>query len=207
MVDDGSTDETTALANQMAQDHPKVHITSYSPNRGKGYALRHGFAATQGNIVVFYDADLDIAPECIAPLVRQLEDDRLDVVVASKMHPDSQVSYPLLKRFYSRCYFLLVWLLLRIPVKDTQVGLKVFTSRVLHKVLPFPQVNGFAFDVELLALVQRAGYRIGEGPVKLDYNGSNSSVSLTAIMRALADTFGVFYRTRLRRGSTVNDQR
>jgi glycosyltransferase involved in cell wall biosynthesis len=199
VVDDGSDDSTASLVAVIASDEPRVRLESYQPNKGKGHALRHGFSTAKGEVVVFFDGDLDIDPESVPVLIQQMEVGHYDVMVASKMHKDSQVVYPWTRRFTSRCFYLFVWLLLRIPVKDTQVGLKVFKGHVLDSVMHLPRVDGFAFDAELLALVHQAGFRIGEGPVQINYRNFSSYVGPSAIVRALADTIRVFFRMRERK--------
>ena len=197
VVDDGSMDNTAAIVSELSERDPHVRIESYAPNGGKGFALRQGFKATSGQTIVFYDADLDIPPECI-PVLLELLGGGYDGVVGSKMHRESVVSYPLTRRLLSRAAHLLVWALLRVRVSDTQVGLKVFRRPVLTTVMHLPNSNGFAFDIELLTLAQRAGFQIVEGPVRIDYTRFSSAVNLATVARALLDTLRVFYRFRIK---------
>jgi hypothetical protein len=98
----------------------------------------------------------------------------------------------------SHAVHLLVWTLFQIPVRDTQVGLKVFRRSALDQVIHLPRVKGFAFDVELLALARRSGVQIGEGPVCIEYNNKASSVTISSVFRTLRDTLGIFYRLRIK---------
>src|SRR5204862_601510 len=93
--------------------------------------------------------------------------DRLDLAIGSKRHPASVVHYPPSRRVASWCYQQLNRLLFRLDVRDTQVGLKVFSRRVADEVLPLVLVKRYAFDVELLAVARSLGYdRVRELPVR-----------------------------------------
>jgi glycosyltransferase involved in cell wall biosynthesis len=159
------------------------------PNRGKGHALRHGFARSRGKWLAFIDADLDIDPSSIGPLLQPLLDGNADVAVASKVHPGSSIHYPPFRRLQSKVFRTLVHTAFSLDVHDTQTGLKVFTHTVLERCLPLVRTDGFAFDVELLVLANDAGFRIVEGPVLLDYQFSSSTGAATVsdMLRELAD--------------------
>jgi hypothetical protein len=110
----------------------------------------------------------------------------------------SRVQYPLLRRFQSWCYQVLIRTLFRVLVRDTQTGLKMMRREVALRVLDVALVKRFAFDVELLALARRFGFsRIIEAPVAIDYQFS-STTNLRAVFAVLWDTAAVFYRMRLR---------
>jgi glycosyltransferase involved in cell wall biosynthesis len=198
-VNDGSTDDTHAAASRYAENDSRIKVVSYPENQGKGFALRQGFKASNGDTVIFFDADLDIPPACIPVLLENLETNDLGGVVGSKMHRDSDVRYSLKRKILSHAVRMFVWILFRISVKDTQVGLKVFRRQSLEPIMGLPQVKGFAFDIELLALAQKTGIKIGEGPVRIEYAQQTSTVTLLAVFRALMDAFGIFYRVRIKR--------
>ena len=108
VVDDGSRDNTRALANGEAQDgHAK--IVGYDRNMGKGYAMKYGFLHSNGDIVVFLDSDLDIDAGILGRYVSLLDD--ADVVIASKRHPQSRVEVPFKRWFLSYAFHALVKLL------------------------------------------------------------------------------------------------
>src|SRR5262249_56680272 len=91
-------------------------------------------------------------------------------------------------------------LLFSLNVRDTQVGLKVFSRGVADDVLPLLLVKQFAFDLELLAVARALGHgRVRELPVTLDYRFTGSGVRSRAVLRALLDTAAVFYRLRILR--------
>lgn len=187
VVSDGNDDGTEQRAAEFA--HDKVTVLHYTPNRGKGYALKHGATNARGEIVVFIDADLDIHPDGIEPLVRLL-DTPADAVVASKIHPDSNVSYPPFRRLQSRVLRLLIRLLFDLSVADTQTGLKVFRASVLRTCLPHVTSEGFAFDLELLVLANDHHFKVIEGPLELDFRFS-STTGARAVVQVLKDLLGL----------------
>ena len=180
----------------------KIRVVGYPTNKGKGYAVRYGMARARGNYVAFIDAGMDIDPNGLSMVMEHLLWYEADIIVGSKRHPASQVEYPPLRRFYSLGYQLLVRLLFGLKIKDTQAGLKVFRRHVLEKVLPRLLVKKFAFDVELLAVAYRLGFRrIYEAPIKIDPHQFKftSTIRFRAVFQMLLDTLAVFYRLRLRR--------
>lgn len=176
-----------------------IHIVGYSENQGKGYALRFGAGMCTGELVTFIDADGELDPEEISRMAQLQALYDADIVVGSKRHPLSKVSYPLMRRFQSLCYQLLVRCLFRVNVRDTQTGIKLLRRKVAVAVLPLLLVKRFAFDVELLVVARQMGFRrVIEAPVTLDYKFS-STTNLKAVLRVLIDTLAIFYRLYIRR--------
>jgi glycosyltransferase involved in cell wall biosynthesis len=199
VVADGCTDGTAEVARAMELPHQQV--VEYSPNRGKGYAVKTGAALAQGRLVAYIDGDLDIHPSGLVTLIRQLETTGVDAVVASKLHRDSVVHYPVFRRMQSRAFRLLVRMLFKLNVADSQTGLKVFRSELIRECLPKVESSGFAFDLELLVLANDAGFRVAEGPVALEYQFSTTT-GVSAIVTMLRDVAGIYGRRRSSRSST-----
>lgn len=198
VVSDGSIDGTDDRL--LKTRRGGIRVIHYDRNLGKGYAVKAGALASRGNWVALVDADLDLDPASIPSYLEVARRERLDFAIGSKRHPDSVVHYPRSRRVASWCYQQLNRILFRLDVRDTQVGLKVFSRRVADDVVPLLLVKRFAFDVELLAVAASLGYRrIRELPVRLDYRFSGSGVRSLAIVGALWDTAAVFYRLRVLR--------
>ncbi len=198
VVSDGSSDDTHAES--VALDHGRVAALRYDRNMGKGYALRTGSRVARGRWIAWLDSDLDLDPARVGDFLDRARRDDLDVVVGSKRHPDSEVSYPSRRRVYSWLYQQLVRAMFSLDVRDTQVGMKLFRHEVLDEVLPVVLVKRYAFDLEILAVARSFGFpRIAEAPVRLDYQFAASGVDWRAIAHALWDTGAIFYRLRLRR--------
>lgn len=196
VVVDGDIDQTLQKAKTVASK--KIKVVGYKTNKGKGYALRYGMARSRGDIVAFIDAGADLEPAGLRMLLAHFEWYKADIVVGSKWHPVSIVEYPLWRRIMSRTYGLLVKMLFRIRVSDTQLGMKFYRRKVLEDVLPRLIVKKFAFDIEILAVAKHLGYsKIYEAPVELRWDEANSTISknvIGSIQDTLLDTIAVFYR-------------
>ncbi len=164
VVDDGSTDDTWEKACRAASQYSYVKVVGYPHNRGKGAAFLHGYKHSSGDPVVLFDSDLDIWPEQIALLLKAMKTTGADVVVTDKWHPASLTQASMLRRLLSRGFNMLVRLLTGLNLRDTQTGAKAFRRRVLDTVAPKMYAKRYAFDIELLLLAAKHGFRIAEVP-------------------------------------------
>ncbi|HYY03027.1 MAG TPA: glycosyltransferase [Gaiellaceae bacterium] len=198
VVSDGSIDGT---AERLLERRSRtVRVIHYDRNLGKGYAVKLGTLAARGEWVALVDSDLDLDPASIPAFLAVAQRDELDFAIGSKRHPESVVEYPRSRRIASWFYQQLNRLLFRLDVRDTQVGLKVFSRRVVDEVVPLLLVKQFAFDLELLAVATGLGYgRVRELPVRLDYRFTGSMLRSSTVVRALWDTLAIFYRLRILR--------
>jgi glycosyltransferase involved in cell wall biosynthesis len=197
VVSDGNGDATASEARRVGS--PCVKVLEYAKNMGKGYALRYGADHCTGSLVTFIDADMEIDPTNIRRFLYFMSGAECDIVVGSKRHPLSEVSYPLFRRFQSALYQLVIRILFNLRIRDTQTGLKLFRWQVLQDVLPLIAVKRFAFDLELLVVAQHLGYRrILEAPIELNYK-FESTVDPAAAWRVLWDTAAIFYRLHIKR--------
>jgi len=198
VVSDGSTDDTVAKAKALSLPH--VRVVSYEKNRGKGYALTFGTNHSKGDMVTFLDAGGDFDAAQIDKFIKLMEVFDADIVIGSKRHPASKVNYPIERQIGSRLYQLLIRLMFNLNVRDTQTGLKLFKREVLVKCMPRALVKRYAFDLELLVIAKHLGFtRIFEAPVEMDFNAINSSLTKSAIVKALTDTAAIWYRLRVLR--------
>ena len=199
VVSDGSIDGSAERLLESRSSRA-IRVIHYDRNLGKGYAVKAGSLASHGEWIGFVDADLDVDPASIPEYLAVARRDTLDFAIGSKRHPDSVVHYPRSRRTASWCYQQLNRVLFQLDVRDTQVGLKVFSRPVVDDVMPLLLVKRFAFDLELLAVANALGYRrIRELPVRLEYRFTGSEVRSTAVLRALWDTAAIFYRLRILR--------
>ena len=194
VVNDGSKDKTLPKAITYASSNGHVRVVSYTPNVGKGYAVRAGFMQTNGEIVVFADSDMDIDLGAVPRYVDALENG--DIVVATKWHPDSRVDMPLTRRILSHGFNMLVRILIGAKLKDTQVGLKVMKRSAFVNIFPRLAVKRYAFDVELLAVASLYGLKIVEMPTQLRIR---NSFNVKEILHMFVDLLGIAYRLRVLR--------
>lgn len=195
LVVDGYGDGTYRVSKRIRS--PSVKVTVYMKNQGKGHAVRLGMLKATGDYIAFIDAGMEIDPNGLSMLLEHLEWYNADIIVGSKRHPASQVHYPLQRTILSIGYQLLVRILFRLQVRDTQAGIKIFKKKVLSKVLPRMVVKRYAFDLEILVVAQHLGFKnIYEAPIKLKYNFSDLTHAATfrAIVHIMMDTLALFYR-------------
>jgi glycosyltransferase involved in cell wall biosynthesis len=199
VVDDGSYDETLSAARLVAEGWDNVRVIGYPENLGKGYALIKGAIEARGDLILFVDADLEVHPRQLGLLYAALVGLDADVVIGSKLHPSSTIDYPLKRRILSAGYYVLVWLLFRLPVRDTQTGLKLYRAEPLRRVAGRLLVKRFAFDLEALANVHRLGYRIAEAPVVVTRERPFPRVGGGDAIQVAQDTVAIWYRMVVRR--------
>lgn len=172
VVDDGSTDDTVALLRDL--DLANLRILTGEPNQGKGAAVRRGVLAAQGRLVLFADADNSTPIEEIDQLIAAIDMDGADVAIGSRAVAGANESdRSLLRQVLSAGLRLLARHTLSVRVRDTQCGFKLFRAAVARDVFQQMTITGFSFDLELLFLAARRGYRIAEVPVQwVDAPGS-----------------------------------
>jgi putative flippase GtrA len=164
VVDDGSTDGTADAALAGGADQ----VVVLPQNRGKGAAVRAGVGVARGRTVAFTDADLSYSPDQLATVIEQVEDG-WDVAVGSRRHPDTTTVQGAgsVRDVGSSVINLVTMAVLLSRPHDTQCGLKAFRSDVAGLVFGLGRVDGFAFDIELLHLVERHELSLVEVPVRL----------------------------------------
>ena len=188
VVDDGSTDGTTAIADQIAAIDPRVRVVRTTHNHGKGYAVRVGIQAALGELVVFTDADGSYGPEQLERVVAALE--RVPVAIGARLGSGADPGSPL-RRLASRVFNRVMRLLLGLPFSDTQCGLKGFRRDAAEAVFRRARVDGFAFDAEALLVARRLAIEVVEVPVRAEER-QGSKVRLRGdALRMLADVWKV----------------
>ena len=200
-VVDGKTDGTFKKAKKIKS--PKIKVYGYQDNKGKGFAVRYGMTKAKGDLIAFMDAGMDFKPSGLSMLLSHFEWYDADIIVGSKRHPASKINYPLQRRILSQGYQYLVRFLFGVKIRDTQSGIKIFKRKVIDDVLPRLLVKQFAFDIEILSVARRLGYKkIYEAPIEMDWVWSSSVLSKSlwkTIYNMLVDTLAVFYRLKILR--------
>ena len=194
VIDDGSTDETREFAEKAAASHPHVSVVGYPDNRGKGGALKEGFFHTRGSVIVFLDADLDLPPEQLSTFLNELEQTAVDALVGAKRGAMASGHYPPFRRVLSLAFAAMNRILFRLPVQETQTGLKAFRQEALEPTLPSLSTSGYSFDLELLVRIRKAGFTLGEAPVMLAPDSSRGLSAIT-LWEMARDTFKIWVRS------------
>jgi len=165
VVDDGSTDGTASLV--AAHPAPEVRLVSQPENRGKGAALRRGVLESRGRRVLLCDADLSTPIEEVEALAPHL-DDGASVAIGSRGVEESEVRVhqPAYRELMGKTFNLIIRVLGLRGLRDTQCGFKLLDGEAARRLFSELRTEGFAFDVELLWLARRHGYRIDEVGVR-----------------------------------------
>jgi dolichyl-phosphate beta-glucosyltransferase len=188
VVDDGSHDGTAASARTFQKRFPCLSVLEIGKNHGKGYAVKRGLLESRGSVGIFMDADGSTAPDEIEKNLPYLTEKGFDVFIGSRvLKSEGQV---LNVRFHRKVIGLvfnsLVQSLLFKDIRDTQCGFKMFKREVVQPLFSRTYLNGFGFDIEVLYLAAKMGYKIKEGPVSW-HAVAGSKVNL------VSDSFKMFW--------------
>lgn len=208
VVDDGSTDRTAATVRSWVEQDRRIRLESYSPNRGKGFAVRRGLAAARGEYRFFTDADLSTPPEEIGRGLELLADH--DLVIGTRARESSLVieSQRWHRQRMGRTFNHIIRFLGLTRVPDTQCGFKGFRAEILPALLEPLSIDGFSFDVELMCEAECQNLRVAELPVTW-INSPISRVRLTTdSIRMLLEVVAIAwrYRGRTRRRATARNR-
>ena len=168
VVDDGSHDRTAQAVEQLAQQHPQLRLIQLRRNRGKGAAVRRGMQAARGTVQLFTDADGATRIEELTRLQVAL-DAGADLAIGSRAlaasHPHFTVHARWHRSLLGTFFNAIVQRLGLHNMADTQCGFKLFRRSVAQDLFSVTCVDGYAFDLELLYIARRRGYRIAEVPI------------------------------------------
>ena len=198
VVNDGSTDGTAGIARKiLSGTNIATRLLENFPNRGKGAAVRSGLLAARKPIGLFFDADLSTPIEETPKLIEPIANSDVDIAFGSRALDRSLIGIhqPWRREQGGRVFNLLVRVATGLPFWDTQCGFKAFRLDVCRPILDAARVNGFAFDVELLYLAQRAGLRIREIPVRWNHAEGSKVSFFKDSLRMLREVIAL--RTRL----------
>jgi dolichyl-phosphate beta-glucosyltransferase len=173
VVNDGSTDATGTIAREVLSGAKiPARLLENSPNRGKGAAVRTGLLVAQRAIGLFFDADLSTPLEETPKVIDAIANGKFDIAFGSRSLDRSLIGHhqPWRREQGGRVFNLLVRVATGLPFWDTQCGFKAFRLDVCRPILEAARIDGFAFDVELLYLAQRAGLRLREIPVRWNHH-------------------------------------
>ncbi|HVF48342.1 MAG TPA: dolichyl-phosphate beta-glucosyltransferase [Pyrinomonadaceae bacterium] len=179
VVDDGSTDDTTAVARQaFGLADIRCEVIRYEENRGKGFAVKTGLLAATGNIALFSDADLSTPIQEMSKLIDPIRTDEFDVTFGSRALDRSLIGthQPWRREQGGRVINLIIKTMSGLPFYDTQCGFKAFNMNKFRPLLDVMTINRFGFDVEFLFVGNYHGLRLAEIPVRWnDVAGSKVS--------------------------------
>ena len=200
-VNDGSKDNTGAEVKRAASDNPNIKDFGYDVKRGKGGAVSWGAINSKGDVVGFIDADLDLSPDLMQSYVEAFVYADADIVIGSKMHKDSKLDYPAARKVFSFCYYLMLKVLFGLKCHDTQTGLKFYKGPLIREIAPLRKIDGYAFDIELLALASKKKVKLVEMPVVLNYTRGQSfgRIKFKDVWKMFTDTWKIWWNLKIRK--------
>ena len=172
VVDDGSQDRTADIVASVARDETRIRLQQ-EPHRGKGGAVTAGLLAATARHRFLCDADLSMP---IAEIARFMPPalGGADVAIGSREGAGARrVGEPWLRHIAGRAFNTLVRLMMIDGIQDTQCGFKMFTAEAVESIFPRVQVEGWAFDIEVLYIAKLHGLRIREVPIEWHYRADS----------------------------------
>jgi dolichyl-phosphate beta-glucosyltransferase len=165
--DDGSTDRSADIVSSLSL--PCVRTVGYEKNRGKGSAIRNAVLASEGDIVMFTDADLAYGTDVIKTMVSALENNpSASLAIGSRnLSSDGYSGYTAVRKLASKAYIKVLCFVCGFKLTDSQCGCKAYRGDAARRIFAKCKVDGFAFDFETILRAQKDGLKITEVPVKI----------------------------------------
>ena len=191
VADDGSRDGTLVEALKFTDATDRVRVIDSREHRGKGFAVRQGVLAASKPYVLYADADLAIPIQEVEKLLAEMARG-CQIAIGSKHLPASKVvGRSLARSMMGRTLNLLVRLLLLTGIRDTQCGFKCLRREVARDLFGMVRTDGFGFDIEMLCLARRKGYRVSEVPVTCIHRGNSSIKPVRDSLGILRDVWRI----------------
>jgi dolichyl-phosphate beta-glucosyltransferase len=193
VVDNNSSDHTSDVVNKLSKTTVQNSRVIKQPIRGKGAAVKLGISQAQGEYMMFMDADNATPISEIEKFWPDLEAGTEVVIGDRYMDEKHKAKQPLLRTILSRGSNLLIQIVLGHAFHDTQAGFKTFNGQAAKDIFKYISIYGWAFDMELLALAVRLGYRIKPISITREEHGG-SHVPASAFIQSLRDLFIIKWR-------------
>lgn len=167
VINDGSRDNTANIVLDLAKEIRNVILLDIPINQGKGFAARKGMIHAAHDLILLTDADLSTPVDEFEKLVPWMRKG-YDIVIGSRGMKESEITLrqPWYRRIMGKAFNLLVRTLIVNDFKDTQCGFKLFRRGAAARIFRASKINGFAFDVEILLIAKKMGYKTKEVPIR-----------------------------------------
>ena len=189
-VDNGSTDATSGVVQTAMARFPSLRLLR-TDRRGKGLAVRTGMLAARGSVVVFADADLSWSVEELVRFPRLVTPETPIVVGSREGRGARRKGEPLYRHVMGRVFNGVVQRLAVPGIDDSQCGFKAFEARAARRIFRRQTIDGFGFDVEVLFLARRLGYRVRVVPLTWEHKHNSRVEPVRDTLRMLADVVHV----------------
>lgn len=193
IVNDGSSDKTKELVQEKIKDWPNFKLIDNKTNKGKGGVVKQGMLEASGQWRLFMDVDESVTIneiERLWPYAKNFE-----VIIGSRYTKGGKVTkkQPLVRRVISRGGNLLIQMLVAWGIKDTQCGFKIFSGHAAKEIFPLQTMERWSFDMELVAIAKKHGYKIKEVPVIWQEQAGSKLGAAKAAARSLRDVFIIWW--------------
>jgi glycosyltransferase involved in cell wall biosynthesis len=179
VVDNGSTDGTRQVAEELAVAWPRVR-TLHEDRKGKGFAVRTAWLRSEADVVVYMDVDLSTGLDALLPLVAALAGGHSDLAIGSRLAPGARIVRGARRELASRAYNGVLRLTHRVRFTDAQCGFKAARADVVGPLLRHVEDDAWFFDTELLLLAEHNALRLHE--VAVDWvEDTDSRVAVGAV--------------------------
>ncbi|PJF28032.1 MAG: glycosyl transferase [Phototrophicales bacterium] len=190
IVNNNSTDDTLSIAQHAAREHDYIRVITETI-QGKGAAVRAGMTIANGDYLFICDADLSMPIEEVVKFLPPQNTD-YDIAIASREAKGAKrIGEPEMRHIMGRVFNFIVKVLAVRGLNDTQCGFKCFKREVARDIFPYQTINGWAFDVELLFIAQKRGYRIIEVPITWYYKAQSKIKPLGDSIKMVMETLKV----------------
>ena len=200
VVDDGSKDDTIGVTKAAMAKIPNLRLVVQPKNRGKGAAVRRGMLEARGQIRVMCDADGSMPPTELPKLLAPIVSCKAEIAIGSRYVEGAKtdVKQPFYRVLWSRLCNRVIQKSLVPGVRDTQCGFKAFTADAARDLFRYARIDGWAFDLEILALARRRGISIAEVGVEWKDDGRSRVNPLKDMWKVIREAMTI--RRNLRRG-------
>jgi len=193
IINDGSTDKTVSVAQRWQKRYHNIKIHNLKDNLGKGAAIRKGVFLSNGEYIIFFDADLSVPIENIEIFLKALKN--YDLAIGVRRHPQSKIirHQPWYREFMGHFFTKLVNLILLRGIYDATCGFKGFRSHIARKIFQKQKINRWAFDAEILFLAQRDNFSLAQIPVSWSDNSDTRVQLFKSTIGAFLDLLKIRY--------------
>ncbi|MFL2745725.1 MAG: glycosyltransferase [Dehalococcoidia bacterium] len=165
IVDNGSTDSTFEIANQLTKSHNNIKAKKIK-TKGRGIALKTAWFESSSDLLLYMDIDLSTDLSSLKPLIYEIDFNNFDIAIGSRLLKNSVVSNrKFLRTLTSKTYSFLTRFLFLSKIHDFQCGFKIINKHASKTLLPKIKDSGWFFDTELLLLAEKEKFKIKEIPV------------------------------------------
>jgi len=188
LVSDGSTDNTGKIAISARAKNSRIQVLTNESNMGKGFSVKRGCLAAKGRVIAFTDSDLSYPISEVEKPLKMIQSKAADVAIGSRTVSGARIvvhTSPL-RQVMSMVFNLFVRLIAIKGIGDTQCGFKAFSHDAVKDIFSLQTMWGFSFDVELIYIAKKLGFKVREFPIIWAKSAESSSVN------PVSDSFAMF---------------